>query len=312
LLAFADRLAPSIFGHPAAAGAIAVAADFWDNTAGTEYFSSLGPSTIYLDENNVPLEKPVVRKKPEIAAPDGVDTTFFFGAPVIPGDPNPLFFGTSAAAPHAAAVGALLIQAAGGPGHLSPDKLKTLLEETTQQPHQLKSGIVSASLTSGEDRLDVRVAGFLALDPGQFRFEFKGAAGDSVQSIDIDASKVQIVFGDQNDQFLIGNTDIPPSDIVYHNNNGLEPIARLSFLNQAFKSGKFVELGFDFDNPLLGFEGINASLLYGATVTARIQSGNTIRTVHGSLSGPTGRGYAVDDGFGLIDAYAAYLKLIGN
>ena len=143
LLSFANRLAPSVFGHPAAAGAIAVGADFWGNTLSTEYFSSLGPTAIYFDQDNVPLAKPEIRLKPEIAAPDGVDTTFF-GSPGVPGDPHPLFFGTSAAAPHAAAVGALLIQAAGGPGQLSPDKLKTLLEETTQQPHQLTAGAVSA------------------------------------------------------------------------------------------------------------------------------------------------------------------------
>src|SRR5262249_17063083 len=56
----------------------------------------------------------------EIAAPDGVDTTFFIGPPGIPNDPHPNFFGTSASGPHAAAVGALLIEAAGGPGTLSP------------------------------------------------------------------------------------------------------------------------------------------------------------------------------------------------
>ena len=294
----------TLIDAPQADGAIAVAADFWDNTAGPEYFSSLGPATIYLDQDNLPLAKPDARKKPEIAAPVGVDTTFFIGAPSIPGDPKPQFFGTSAAAPHAAAVGALLIQAAGGPGNLSPDKLKMLLEQTTQQPHQLKSGIVSASVTSGADTLDVTVVGFLPLDPSQFRFSFNGAAGDSVQSIVINASKVEIVFGDKTDQFLIGNTNIPTADIVYHNNSGLNPIARLSFLGQAFKSGSFVDLVFDFDNPLLGFEGINSGLLYGATVTATIQSGNTTHTVQDHLSGPTGRGYAVDDGFGLIDAYA--------
>src|SRR5262249_16391514 len=37
LLQFADRLAPSVIGHPAARGAIAVAADFWDNPQSTEY-----------------------------------------------------------------------------------------------------------------------------------------------------------------------------------------------------------------------------------------------------------------------------------
>src|SRR5262249_47270475 len=80
LLEFANRLAPSVFGHPAAAGAMAVAADFWDNTLSTEYFSSLGPTVIYLDHDNLPLAVAETRQKPEIAAPDGVDTTFF-GSP---------------------------------------------------------------------------------------------------------------------------------------------------------------------------------------------------------------------------------------
>jgi hypothetical protein len=307
LLKFAQRLAPSVFGHAAAAGAIAVAADFWDNPQSTEYFSSLGPTPIYFDQNNVPLTTAQVRRKPEIAAPDGVDTTFF-GSPGIPGDPHPLFFGTSAAGPHAAAVGALLIQVAGGPGNLSPGQLKTLLQETTQQPHQLNAGAVSATLTSGADTLTINVLGFLPLDPNQFRFAFTGAAGDSVTSISINANKENLAFGDKTDQFIVGKNNLPPGTIVYHNNNGLAPVANLAFLNQGFKSGGLVNLGLDFDNSLLGFEGINSGLLFGAKVTASIQTGDTSTTVTGVLGGPTG-GYAVNDGFGLIDAFAAYQKL---
>ena len=312
LLQFANRLAPSVFGHPAAAGAIAVAADFWDNRASTEYFSSLGPTAIFFDQDNERLTNVEIRRKPEIAAPDGVDTTFFIGAPGIPGDPNPNFFGTSAAAPHAAAVGALLIQAAGGPGTLSPDSLKALLEETTQQPHQLDAGIVSARLVSGLDKVTVRVAGFQALDPGQFTFEFSGPPGDSVKAIVMDASKANISFGDNADQFLIGSTNVPQGDIVYLNHNGLNPVAKLEFLHQGFQNNRFVNLGFDFDNSLVGFLGINSGLLFGTKVTATIQSGNTTKTVSGVLGGPTGRGYAVNDGFGLIDAFAAYERLKGG
>ncbi len=311
LLKFADRLAPSIFGHPAAAGAIAVAADFWDNTQTTEYFSSLGPTVIYLDQDNIPLAKPQVRQKPEIAAPDGVDTTFF-GSPGVPNDPNPLFFGTSAAGPHAAGVAALLIQAAGGPGQLSPDRLKLLLEETTQQPHQLNAGIVSTTLTSGADQLAVTVAGFLPLDPLQFNFVFHGAAGDSVTRIVMDATQQNVAFGDNADQFLIGPSTIPAADIVYDNNNGLSPIATVDFRNRAFANNNVVNLGFDIDNSLVGFLGINSGLLYGTKVTATIRSGSTSKVVTGVLHGPVGRGYAVNDGFGLIDAFAAYQKLKGG
>jgi Subtilase family len=311
LLAFANRLAPSVNGHAAAAGAIAVAADFWDNPQSSEYFSSLGPTVIYLDQNNLPLAKPEVRQKPEIAAPDGVDTTFF-GSPGFPGDPNPLFFGTSAAGPHAAGVAALLIQAAGGPGHLSPDKLKALLEETTQQPHQLSPGMVSTTLVSGADTLKVRAAGFVPLDPTQFHFAFSGNPGDSVTSIVMDASADTISFGANTDQFVIGNTNVPLADIDYVNNSGLNPVATLNFLNQGFKSGRVVNLGFDLDNSQLGFGGVNSGLLFGTKVTATIRSGTTTTSVSGVLGGPTGRGYAVNDGFGLIDAFAAFQKLTGG
>ena len=310
LLEFANRLAPAVFGHAAAAGAIAVAADYWNNKQSSEYFSSLGPTAIFFDQDNIRLAHPEIRQKPDVAAPDGVDTTFF-GQQGALTDPNPVFFGTSAAAPHAAAVGALLIQAAGGPGALSPDALKTLLQQTTQQPHQLTPGSVSATLVSGTDKVTVHVRGFLARDPTQFLFEFSGPVGDSVKSIVMDASPDDISFGDRNDQFLIGPTNVPTGDIVYLNHSGLNSVATLEFLNKGFTNNRFVELGFDFDNTQLGFGGIDSGLLFGTRVTATIQSGAMTKTVSGVLSGPTGRGYAVNDGFGLIDAFAAYQKLKG-
>ncbi len=68
-----------------------------------------------------------VRQKPGIVAPDGTDTTFFFfGVDVEPnGFPN--FFGTSAAAPHAAAVAALMLQAE---PTLLPSNIYAVLEST--------------------------------------------------------------------------------------------------------------------------------------------------------------------------------------
>ena len=138
------------------------------------------------------------------------------------------------------------------------------------------------------------------------------APGDSVKEIVMDASNATISFGDNADQFLIGSTNVPQGDIVYLNHNGLNPVAKLEFLHQGFKNNRFVNLGFDFDNSLVGFLGINSGLLFGTKVTATIRSGNTTRVITGTLGGPTRRGYAVNDGFGLIDAFAAYEKLKGN
>ena len=63
---------------------------------------------------------------PRFAAPDGGDTTFF-GGNDIDGTGLPNFFGTSAAAAHAGAVGHLLRQANGG---RTPDQVYTTLADT--------------------------------------------------------------------------------------------------------------------------------------------------------------------------------------
>jgi len=91
-----------------ARGALTVAA-VRHNDAGldtVESFSSRGPTiTRYFDKDGNRLATPDVRLKPDLAGADGVATTtdFDVGTP----DLNP-FFGTSAAAPSAAGVAALL------------------------------------------------------------------------------------------------------------------------------------------------------------------------------------------------------------
>ncbi|MEJ7586607.1 MAG: MBG domain-containing protein [Ferruginibacter sp.] len=95
----------TITGQANALGAIAVGAARYDRTppfAGPltiESFSSIGGTFV----NNV------LRNKPELVAPDGVNSTVNLGVDY---DNNSFsnFFGTSAAAPHAAAVAALIME----------------------------------------------------------------------------------------------------------------------------------------------------------------------------------------------------------
>ncbi len=75
-----------------------------------------------------------LRNKPDIVAPNGGSTTVDLGAGDIDGDGLPDFYGTSAAAPHAAGAAALLIHATDEfyGQTLSPADLKELLMTTAQ------------------------------------------------------------------------------------------------------------------------------------------------------------------------------------
>jgi len=105
------------YGHPNATMAEAVGAAFWEDTPvyGTsppvlQSYSARGGTPILFDIDGTVLPTPVVRQKPEITAVDGVNTTFFFDDSH-GNDGVDDFFGTSAAAPHAAAVAALMLEA---------------------------------------------------------------------------------------------------------------------------------------------------------------------------------------------------------
>jgi len=75
------------------------------------------------------------RNKPDLMAPNGVNTTVDLHGPVFDdGDEFPNFFGTSAAAPHAAAVAALLIDGKKKFQNISttPSLIKSLLQSTAR------------------------------------------------------------------------------------------------------------------------------------------------------------------------------------
>jgi PKD repeat protein len=132
----------TLIGHANAAGAVAVGAAFFLETPEygidpplLESYSSAGGTPILFGVGGTRLPVPEVRLKPEITAIDGVNTTFFFDD-LHGNDGIDDFFGTSAAAPHAAGVAALMLQA-----------------DPTLAPAQIKA-------TLGSTALDMGAAGF--------------------------------------------------------------------------------------------------------------------------------------------------------
>jgi hypothetical protein len=101
-----DIVGPTIFGHNGT-GTVGSTAAIPYNSNSSETFSSRGPETLYFQPtpSTTPLASPQVLNKPDFAATDGVRTSFFLEQ--IGGVYR--FYGTSAAAPQAAAIGALLI-----------------------------------------------------------------------------------------------------------------------------------------------------------------------------------------------------------
>jgi hypothetical protein len=136
----------TIYGHPAAEGDISTGADFFHDTPAfgvppvSEYYSSTGPTNLYFNPNGTAMASPLVRPGPAIMAVDGADTSFF-GFQINDGNKFPNFFGTSAAAPAAGAVAALMLQA---DSHLTPSQIESILQTTAVHQNDSVAGLIQA------------------------------------------------------------------------------------------------------------------------------------------------------------------------
>ena len=118
------------YGHAIAVGGQGVGAARYSNTPDygvsppvIESFSAKGGVPVLFDTAGNPVND--VRQKPDFVAPNGGDNTFFGSDYEGNGWPN--FFGTSAAAPHAAGMAALLMEF---DSTLSPDAIYTSMQST--------------------------------------------------------------------------------------------------------------------------------------------------------------------------------------
>jgi hypothetical protein len=159
---------PTISPHAAATNGQAVAAVPYFNQTAPESFTSKGPSTILFSPAGATITAQV-RQTPHLAGIDGVNTTFFGDNPAtseiendIEGDDHPNFFGSSAAAPHVAAVAALVRQA--NPS-FTPADVYTRLQQTADD-----IGPVGQDNTTGFGLVNAYDAVFPTVTPANVNF----------------------------------------------------------------------------------------------------------------------------------------------
>lgn len=153
-----DTVGPTIFGHSGSASAISVAAVPYDSDSEPEPYSSRGPvihgfGPVEGTTPAAPLGPPEeVISKPDLTATDCGKTTFFaiFASPVW------RFCGTSAAAPHAAAVAALMLDAKAAAG---PEAVRAALEGSAVPVGNFGSCAVGAGLVEAVGAVEEVLAG---------------------------------------------------------------------------------------------------------------------------------------------------------
>ncbi|NEP62331.1 MAG: S8 family serine peptidase [Symploca sp. SIO2G7] len=227
-----DTSSGTLFGQANARGAQAVGAAFFGESPAfgnpsptIESFSAIGGTPILFDSQGNRLAVPDIRKKPDIVATDGGNTTFFGQDIGSDADTFPNFFGTSAAAPNAAAVAALLLEAV---PNASPAEIYQALQMSAldlDDPNTAGFDVGFDSATGfGLIQADAALRALLdsqlsGLFPGstligtvQGETLVGTANGDIIQSLagnDIvrgDAGN-DILFGDEGDDILLGGPD---------------------------------------------------------------------------------------------------------
>ena len=335
---FVNANSPNTYGHPCSATCAGTAAYLYDDqflasdstyTPIVETYSSNGPVNIYFDSAGNRLSAPVARKQPLLSTVDGVSTTFFPPAtgttapgPSNPspydsdGDGYPNFFGTSAAAPHAAGCAALILSAANANGiTLTPADIKSLMTSTTQGQSDQDPGIsyaMAGSTTfSAQDRSTYS-------DSHAFTITYNGAAGTTLGTLVFDLSTLPL-----GGEFIVANYPVTTGAATAGTSGGTAPAIASSTVTGGSTGNQTLTLTLTNFTPgsTLSFGvcqtvGVNGGQYYlhgdqlaGATVTATDSTGASSA---GTLANTFSKKWNAKTGYGLVDVNAAIKRLLGQ
>ena len=207
-----------------------------------EYYSSPGPVTVYYDANNNRLATPDIRLQPRLAAADNANNSFFSGDGSSDPDTNPNFAGTSAAGPHAAAIGALVLQAHGGRRGITPAQMTSLLERSTF-PHDLDpnfasgaakvstGGKVTVTVSSDDSSNGSTAETFIPgkNDPNAFTVNYIGAS-----------SVTSIVFNPGGTAATAGNVSMGNNGVTYTPTSSTTPEGTATYFENSLPGAIFL------------------------------------------------------------------------
>jgi hypothetical protein len=296
---------PSTWGHNSAKGGQSIAATYYALPNYPEDFSSPGPVTILFDNEGNRLATPDIRNVPQVTAADGINNTFFgYDAD---GDGHPNFFGTSAAAPDAAGVAALVLQAAGGSGSMAPDQVYTVMQQTAKQiptPNVRDK----AHATAGPIRLNIH--GDWTRWGQYFELLLDKNAGGNVKQVDLDLSQTEgLVYNSILTRFYLGQSHGMKRDDITYTVSADTKVATLAFKAGSFKPGEFFHFGTSVYFPKQGSTQEDASRMRDMKVTVTMEDGTVY---HGKVTAQGTMGINRWTGAGLVDAAAAVKAVQGG
>ncbi len=293
--------APSVAGHNSAKRGQGVAAMYYPITNFPEDFSSPGPVTILFDDAGNRLREPEIRLVPQITAIDGVDTTFFGGD--TDGDGFGNFFGTSAAAPDAAAVANLVIQAEGGPGSIRPKDIYDRLQDTAT-PVPLSGDRLYAFAKAGPVLASAN--GEFARDTDYWRLAVDRHTSHTVNSVSINLTTPSMHWSNPASTttgFFVGTTKgLLPTDVTASRSADLTTLT-LTFKPGTFGAGdKLTFANFIFASILPFQFPFDADRTAGGVVTVTLDDASTVTGTFHVEKRITPNHYT---GAGLVNADAA-------
>jgi subtilase family protein len=298
--------ASSTWGHAAARGGQGVAAMYYAIPNFPEDFSSPGPTTIYFDGNGNRLTSPEIRNTPQITAADGVDTTFFFDSDDRDGTGFPNFFGTSAAAPDAAAVATLMLQAAGGSGSLTPAAIYSALQ-TTATAIPLPDNRQTATASVGP--MTFSAQGDWTRWHDYFGLAVQPSTNKSVSTVSFDTTPTGLVFSLNPNRFHVGTANgVSASDITFTVSPDQTRFT-LQFAPGAFTAGDAFRFGMSVFAPIEGSTQEDPDRFRNMKITVTMSDGSTST---GAVTANAPQAVNRFTGFGLVNATKAVQAVRGG